>query len=177
MGITDNYKAWKLARLLNRIPWLLSKDEFERSDMLLKEARTIFEEIPGEIKKKKPQLTDLLISMQKLLGGEFKRKLDKQLHDEVKIAQPKNFSRKLNEQRYHLLDGAGDAIRTAILGIKSQKISKKVSVKKPVARISKNNKNSTNVGDVLALRSKIAEWHKQGYDTSALEKQLPGLKK
>lgn len=81
-AVISRYKVWCIQCLLNRIPKLISNDNFDRSDELLKKANTIFEELPASAKKNTQHIEDLIIEMRKLLGSEFRRKLNKQLHEE-----------------------------------------------------------------------------------------------
>lgn len=82
MGLISRYRTWRIVHLLNRIPNFLSKEEFEEADSLLEKASKLYDCLPEHVQRRNIRLNDLFIEMKKLLGSEFRRKLDLQLNSE-----------------------------------------------------------------------------------------------
>lgn len=155
MNLRTRYKLWQCRRVLNRIPSLISAEHFEQCDSLLHEARLLFENLPDNAKKQAPHIENLVRGMQNLLGGEFRRKLEGQLSEQIgiKLVSKKHFPHKVVQRKH----------------VQSHKVVER-------SRVHKQVKSQVIVRNhaVVALQQKIEFWKKQGYDTAILEKQLKG---
>lgn len=159
MGLINRYRTWKVMHLLNRIPYLLSREQFEKSDRLLIEASRVYSSLPNDVKLQKLQLEDLFIEMEKLLGGEFRRKLDKQLGAEKfsRISAP------VIKGRMNVAYGKNT--------VKDFLVRKRQQFKRGVLHDSLNKMKQV-VVERPSFIDKLSEWKNKGYDTSIVERQL-----